>query len=106
MTNYERIKKMTVPELARLIGSIHSDFDEHIRTINGDNIFDSFDDIEEWLESEVDNNDLIEVVRCKDCKYKFVEYDDTFTCNIFSNCYGLPYRINLDDFCSRGERRE
>ena len=52
MTNYERIKKMTVPELARLIGSIHSDFDEHIRTINGDNVFDSFDDIEEWLERE------------------------------------------------------
>lgn len=51
-------------------------------------------------------SDRVEVVRCKDCKYKFVEYDDTFTCNIFSNCYGLPYRINLDDFCSRGERRE
>ena len=50
--------------------------------------------------------DVAKVVRCKDCKYKFVEYDDTFTCNIFSNCYGLPYRINLDDFCSRGERRE
>ena len=57
MTNYERIKQMTVPEMARLIGSIHSDFDKHIRTINGDNIFDSFDDIEEWLESEVKDND-------------------------------------------------
>ena len=51
-------------------------------------------------------NDRVEVVRCKDCKHKFVEYDGIFTCNIFSNCYGLPYRINLDDFCSRGERRE
>ena len=50
--------------------------------------------------------DVVEVVRCKDCKHKFVEYDGTFTCNIFSNCYGLPYRINLDDFCSHGERRE
>ena len=57
MTNFERIKQMTVPELARLIGSIHSDFDKHIRTINGDNIFDSFDDIEEWLESEVGDNE-------------------------------------------------
>ena len=47
-----------------------------------------------------------DVVRCKDCKHKFVEYDGIFTCNIFSNCYGLPYRINLDDFCSRGERKE
>ena len=56
MTNFERIKKMNVPEMARLLESIHSDFDEHIRTINGDKIFDSFDDIEEWLESEVDGN--------------------------------------------------
>ena len=54
MTNFERIKQMTVPETARLLGSIHNDVDEHIRTINGDNVFDSFDDIEEWLESEVD----------------------------------------------------
>ena len=57
MTNFERIKQMTVLELARLIGSIHSNCDEHIRTINGDNVFDSFDDIEEWLESEVRDND-------------------------------------------------
>ena len=57
MTNYERIKKMNVPEMARLLESIHSYFDEHIRTINGDNVFDSFDDIEEWLESEVKDND-------------------------------------------------
>ena len=56
MTNYERIKKMNVPEMARLLESIHSDFDEHIRTINGDSVFDSFDSIEEWLESEVDDN--------------------------------------------------
>lgn len=57
MTNYERIKQMTVPELARLLGSIRSDLYGHTRTINGDKIFDSFDDIEEWLESEVGNND-------------------------------------------------
>ena len=49
---------MTVPEMARLLGSIHNDVDEHSRTINGDNVFDSFDDIEEWLESEVDDNEV------------------------------------------------
>lgn len=106
MTNFEYIKQMSVKEMARLLGSIFVDCYECTRTINGRTIYDSFDSIGEWLESEVDNNDLIEVVRCKDCKYKFVEHDDTFTCNIFSNCYGLPYRINPDDFCSRGERRE
>lgn len=58
MTNFDNIKKMTVPEMARLLGSIHSDFDEHILTINGDIVFDSFDDIEEWLESEVKDNEV------------------------------------------------
>ena len=57
MTNFERIKQMTVPEMARLLGSIYSDFDEHILTINDDNVFDSFDDIEEWLESEVEDSE-------------------------------------------------
>ena len=49
--------------------------------------------------------DVQEVVRCKDCKHKFTEYDGSFTCNVFSNSYGLPYRINPDDFCSRGEKK-
>ena len=57
MTNFERIKQMTVPEMARLLGNIHSDFNEHIRTINSDNVFDSFNDIEEWLESESEDNE-------------------------------------------------
>ena len=57
MTNFEHIKQMSVKEMSRLLGSIYSDFDEHIRTINSDNVFDSFDDIEEWLESEIDDND-------------------------------------------------
>lgn len=57
MTNFEHIKQMSVKEMARLLGSIHNDVDERSRTINGDNVFDSFDDIEEWLESDVKDND-------------------------------------------------
>ena len=57
MTNFERIKQMTVSELARLLGSIFVDCNEYTRTINGKTMFDSFDSIEEWLESEVDDND-------------------------------------------------
>ena len=57
MTNYERIKQMGIKELAILLGCIWSDFDDHIRVINGDVVWDSFDSIEEWLESEFDNND-------------------------------------------------
>ena len=56
MTNFEHIKQMTVPEMARLIGSIFVDCYECTRTINGITIYDSFDSIEEWLESEVDGN--------------------------------------------------
>lgn len=56
MTNFERIKQMGIKELAALLGCIWSDFDDNIRIINGDVILDSFDDIEEWLESEVEDN--------------------------------------------------
>ena len=58
MTNYERIKQMSTKEMARLLGNIFVDCYEYTRTINGKTMFDSFDSIEEWLESEVDNNDL------------------------------------------------
>ena len=57
MTNFEHIKQMGIKELASLLGCIWSDLDNHIRIINGDVILDSFDDIEEWLESEVDKNE-------------------------------------------------
>lgn len=57
MTNFERIKQMGIKELAILLGCIWSDLDNHIRIINGDVILDSFDDIEEWLESEVGKNE-------------------------------------------------
>ena len=53
MINFERIKQMTVPELARLLGCIFVDCYEFTRIIDGEIIFDSFDSIEEWLESEV-----------------------------------------------------
>ena len=57
MTNYEYIKQMGIKELAILLGCIWSDFDDNIRIINGNVILDSFDDIEEWLKSEVEDND-------------------------------------------------
>ena len=53
---------------------------------------------------EMPTADVSPVVRCKDCKHKFTEYDGSFTCNVFSNSYGLPYRIKSDDFCSYGEK--
>ena len=56
MTNYERIKQMSTKEMARLLGDIFVDCYEYTRTINGKTMFDSFDSIEEWLESEVEDN--------------------------------------------------
>lgn len=56
MTNYERIKQMSAKEMARLLGGVFVDCYEYTRTINGKTMFDSFDDIEEWLESEVKDN--------------------------------------------------
>ena len=55
MTNFENIKQMTVKEMARLLGCIFVDCYEYTRTINGKTMFDSFDSIEEWLESEADD---------------------------------------------------
>ena len=57
MTNFEYIKQMGIKELAILLGCIWSDLDNHIRVINGDVVWDSFDDIEEWLEREVGDNE-------------------------------------------------
>ena len=56
MTNYEHIKQMTFPEMARLLESIRNDFYGRILKINGCDIWKSFDSIEEWLESEVEDN--------------------------------------------------
>ena len=56
MTNFEHIKQMSVKEMARLLGSIFVDCDEFTRTIDGKTMFDSFDSIGEWLESEVEDN--------------------------------------------------
>ena len=44
--------------------------------------------------------DVVEVVRCKDCKYWQHEEDVDFVCN---RHYG--YRTSMD-FCSYGERKE
>lgn len=56
MTNFEYIKQMSAKEMARLLGCIFADCDEFTRTIDGKTMFDSFDSIEEWLESEADDD--------------------------------------------------
>lgn len=55
MTNFERIKAMSVEEMAEFIRSIYDDdFDYNLLHIDGDLIFDS--DVKEWLEREDADN--------------------------------------------------
>ena len=56
MTNFERIKQMSTKEMARLLGNIFVDSYEYTRTINGETMFDLFDNIEEWLKSDAKDN--------------------------------------------------
>ena len=53
--------------------------------------------------------DVVEVVRCKDCKHWRHETDgmiDHYECAVFCGCYGKGYLTGADDFCSYGERKE
>ena len=54
-------------------------------------------------------DDVVEVVRCKDCKHWRHETDgmiDHYECAVFCGCYGKSYLTGADDFCSYGERKE
>lgn len=55
--------------------------------------------------------DVVEVVRCKDCKYAHYWYGNDNIGNTKYLCHYIEYDIFYpdvfaDDFCSRGERRE
>ena len=52
--------------------------------------------------------DVVEVVRCKDCKYwshETVGMIDHYECDVFCGAYGRGYMTGADDFCSYGERK-
>lgn len=60
-------------------------------------------------------NDVVEVVRCKDCKYYTEHYEGTYgeygRCDhpqqeYEVECYDMWVATDPDDFCSYGERRE
>ena len=58
--------------------------------------------------NEVYAADVVEVVRCKDCKHynnKRTFYDDD-VCEILYYCDGVHRTACERDFCSYGERRE
>ena len=51
--------------------------------------------------------DVVEVVRCKDCKhYSFAQSINRYECNIFNGAYEfIGYPTKPNDFCSYGERK-
>ena len=53
--------------------------------------------------------DVVEVVRCKDCKYMCHYTDGHLECRLLSDLKPIPTTyctMKADDFCSYGERRE
>lgn len=56
---------------------------------------------EEYNLIPIYNDDVVEVVRCKDCKFATVHYGD-LVCRKEKPCL---FR-ELEDYCSYGERRE
>lgn len=75
MTNFEKIKAMSIEELARLLGCIFVDCDEFTRTIDGKIIFDSFNSIEEWLESEAEDTLSEAINKCNEQLEKHPKFD-------------------------------
>ena len=55
---------------------------------------------------DASDTDVVEVVRCKDCKWWKTNY--SWNGNEHKICVKEPYEPlrNAEDFCSRGERRE
>ena len=52
-------------------------------------------------EKEPECKQFVEVVRCKDCKYRYTFSSGHTICNLH-----FPYLAKDNDFCSYGERRE
>ena len=47
---------------------------------------------------DIKDGKLVEVLRCRDCKLYYPEYDGGINCGL-DNC------VTADDFCSMGERK-
>lgn len=50
--------------------------------------------------------DAVEVVRCKDCEYCYIDLSGRDAHLCMSKEVGFIVRRKLDDFCSYGERKE
>lgn len=53
----------------------------------------------------LNSSDVVEVVRCKDCKY-MLQYEQIKACCNVNSFLQEPKCVSDNDFCSRGERAE
>lgn len=56
MTNYAYITSMNVNDLASLLSCVYKDWEESTITIDNCCLFDSIDDVVEWLQEEEHND--------------------------------------------------
>ena len=60
--------------------------------------------VELWHIEHAPTVDAVEVVRCKDCEFCVYNFcNDTYKCRSMS---GMFRRVEPDEFCSYGERKE
>ena len=56
------------------------------------------------LDEYTDSADVVEVTRCRDCKYRHRHPDtEEYWCNKLA---GLFSKVDKDEYCSRGERMD
>ena len=60
---------------------------------------------EEYNLVPIYNDDVVEVVRCKDCD-KSVCIGEHYFCDIQYDEWGQPYVVKPDGFCDCGKRKE
>lgn len=56
-----------------------------------------------WLDKYDDTKDVVEVVRCKDCKYHDVNWD---SCTRWTSDQFNQASVRDNDYCSCGERKD
>lgn len=57
------------------------------------------------IESYMAQHDIVEVVRCKDCKHKYYD-ENQLICQKLYFCDGNNFEPSAESFCSQGERKE
>lgn len=86
-------------------GFTPTDLDQDVFDYCRKGIADEIPDIEERCSCFMDKADVVEVVRCRDCKY-YKPQTRSITWNNTSKycCRGANVKVNEDDYCSYGER--